>query len=54
MEFPDQELFWIDGGHKRVFGYKHENAIIPQNFWESRLHPDDSGGRTAKIKKNYD
>jgi PAS domain S-box-containing protein len=35
------ELFWIDGGHKRVFGYQIENAIIPQSFWESRLHPDD-------------
>jgi PAS domain S-box-containing protein len=36
-----KELFWIDGGHKRVFGYQIENALIPQGFWESRLHPDD-------------
>ena len=35
------ELFWIDGGHKRVFGYQIENALIPQSFWESCLHPDD-------------
>jgi PAS domain S-box-containing protein len=36
-----RELFWIDGGHRRAFGYQIENALIPQSFWESRLHPDD-------------
>jgi PAS domain S-box-containing protein len=36
-----KELFWIDGGHKRVFGYPIVNAIIPQHFWETRLHPGD-------------
>ena len=36
-----KEILWIDGGHKRVFGYQIENALIPQTFWESRLHPDD-------------
>ncbi len=36
-----KELFWIDGGHKRVFGYPIINAIVPQHFWENRLHPDD-------------
>ncbi|HSZ34116.1 MAG TPA: PAS domain-containing protein [Puia sp.] len=36
-----KEIFWIDGGHKRVFGYQIMNAIVPQSFWESRLHPDD-------------
>jgi len=35
------QLFWIDGGHKRVFGYPVENALIPQSFWENCLHPDD-------------
>jgi PAS domain-containing protein len=36
-----EELFWIDGGHKRAFGYDIENALIPQSFWQSCLHPDD-------------
>jgi len=36
-----REIFWIDGGHKRVFGYPIENALIPQAFWEAHLHPDD-------------
>lgn len=36
-----KEIFWIDGGHKRIFGYDIENALIPQSFWESRLHPED-------------
>jgi PAS domain S-box-containing protein len=36
-----RELFWIDGGHKRVFGYQIVNALIPQSFWENHLHPDD-------------
>ncbi|HTI09214.1 MAG TPA: PAS domain-containing protein [Puia sp.] len=40
-DFGTRELFWIDGGHKRVFGYQIVNAIIPQSFWEKRIHPDD-------------
>ena len=36
-----KEIFWIDGGHKRAFGYNIENALVPQSFWESRIHPDD-------------
>ncbi|MGZ5134480.1 MAG: PAS domain-containing protein, partial [Flavitalea sp.] len=39
--FQNREIFWIDGGHKRVFGYQIENALVPQSFWESRVHPDD-------------
>jgi PAS domain S-box-containing protein len=39
--FESKDLFWIDGGHRRVFGYPIENAFIPQSFWESLLHPDD-------------
>jgi PAS domain S-box-containing protein len=35
------EIFWIDGGHKRVFGYPIENALIPLSFWKSCIHPDD-------------
>ena len=49
--FQAKELFWIDGGHKRVFGYNIENAIIPQNFWESRLHPDDRAGVLRRLNK---
>jgi PAS domain S-box-containing protein len=40
-DLQTREIFWIDGGHKRVFGYPIENALIPQNFWEDHLHPDD-------------
>ena len=36
-----KQLFWIDGGHKRIFGYPIVNALIPQSYWESRIHPDD-------------
>jgi len=43
-----KELFWIDGGHKRVFGYQIVNALIPQSFWENHLHPDDK----VRILKN--
>jgi PAS domain S-box-containing protein len=46
-----RELFWIDGGHKRAFGYQIENALIPQSFWESRLHPDDKERILARLKK---
>ncbi len=37
----EKDIFWIDGGHKRVFGYPVENALIPQIFWENCIHPDD-------------
>ena len=52
-----KEMFWIDGGHKRIFGYKVENALIPQAFWESRIHPKDklrvlSGVRHAINQKS--
>lgn len=40
-DLNNKEIFWIDGGHKRVFGYPIENALIPQSFWESCIHPDD-------------
>src|SRR5450432_2083713 len=40
-DLSTNEMFWIDGGHKRVFGYQIENALIPQSFWENHLHPDD-------------
>jgi PAS domain S-box-containing protein len=45
------EIFWIDGGHKRVFGYDVENALIPQSFWESRLHPEDKERILTRFKK---
>lgn len=40
-DLVSKEIFWIDGGHKRVFGYPVENALIPQSFWEDQIHPDD-------------
>lgn len=46
-----REMFWIDGGHKRIFGYQIENALIPQSFWESCLHPDDKAGILTRLNK---
>ena len=46
-----REIFWIDGGHKRIFGYPIENALIPQSFWESCLHPDDKLRITTGLNK---
>jgi len=40
-DFTTEEIFWIDGGHRRIFGYRVENALIPKSFWESRVHPAD-------------
>ncbi|OSZ77615.1 hypothetical protein CAP36_14680 [Chitinophagaceae bacterium IBVUCB2] len=40
-DWGTNEIFWIDGGHKRAFGYPIENKLIPVNFWRSCLHPDD-------------
>ena len=46
-----KELFWIDGGHKRVFGYQIVNALIPQSFWENHLHPDNKVRILKKLNK---
>lgn len=46
-----RELFWIDGGHKRVFGYQIVNAIIPQSFWENHLHPADKVRILKRLNK---
>jgi two-component system sensor histidine kinase UhpB len=48
---PAKEIFWIDGGHKRVFGYEVENALIPQNFWEFCIHPEDKEALLIGLNK---
>ena len=45
------EIFWIDGGHKRVFGYQVENALIPKSFWENCIHPDDKEAVLLSLRK---
>jgi len=50
-DLVNQEIFWIDGGHKRVFGYAVENALMPQSFWEHCIHPDDKVRVLAKLNK---
>lgn len=50
-DFRAGELFWIDGGHKRIFGYDIENALIPQSFWESCVHPDDKERILTRLNK---
>jgi PAS domain S-box-containing protein len=50
-DLQTREMFWIDGGHKRVFGYQIENALIPQSFWENHLHPDDKIRILTRLNK---
>ena len=50
-DFHTKELFWIDGGHKRVFGYQVRNALIPQAFWENCLHPADKARVLTGLNK---
>lgn len=50
-DLQTKEIFWIDGGHERVFGYKIQNALISQSFWESRLHPEDKKGVLIRLNK---
>jgi PAS domain S-box-containing protein len=45
------EIFWIDGGHKRVFGYPIENTLVPVSFWEKCIHPDDRARVLTNLKK---
>ena len=46
-----KEMFWIDGGHKRLFGYEIENALIPQSFWECCIHPEDKLRILTRLNK---
>ena len=48
-DLQHKELFWIDGGHRRVFGYPIENTLLPQSFWETLLHPDDKDRLWKKL-----
>lgn len=41
LDIRNKEFFWIDGGHKRLFGYNIENSVVTQTFWEACIHPDD-------------
>jgi PAS domain S-box-containing protein len=50
-DLQTKEIFWIDGGHKRVMGYQIENALIPQRFWENCIHPDDKVRVLAGLNK---
>jgi PAS domain S-box-containing protein len=50
-DLQTRELFWIDGGHRRIFGYQIENSLIPQSFWESRLHPADKDRILTRLNK---
>ena len=50
-DLETEEILWIDGGHKKTFGYQIENALIPQSFWESRIHPDDKERLLKKLNK---
>ncbi len=52
-DLQTREMFWIDGGHKRVFGYQIENALIPQSFWENHLHPDDKTRLLDRLNKIF-
>ena len=45
-----KEMFWIDGGHKRVLGYQIENSLIPQAFWENCIHPEDRERVLSRLK----
>ena len=47
----EKQIFWIDGGHKRVFGYPIENTLIPQSFWEGCIHPGDKSRVNTKLSK---
>jgi PAS domain S-box-containing protein len=51
LDLHTRELFWIDGGHKRVFGYQIVDALIPQSFWVCHLHPDDKARILNRLNK---
>lgn len=47
-----KEIFWIDGGHKRMLNYEVVNTLIPESFWECCIHPDDKAAVLLSLKKS--
>ncbi|MET0636696.1 MAG: PAS domain-containing protein [Chitinophagaceae bacterium] len=45
------EIFWIDGGHKRHFGFEIVNMLIPLSFWVNRIHSDDRERVLGSLQK---
>lgn len=46
-----KSIFWIDGGHKRMFGYPVANALIPEAFWANNIHADDKARVLDKLAR---
>jgi PAS domain S-box-containing protein len=49
-DLSSNEVFLVGDAYKQLFGYDIVNAISPQDFWESILHPDDRSRVMDKLK----
>jgi len=49
-DLDSNEVFLVGDAYKQLFGYDIVNAISPQDFWESILHPDDKSRVMDKLK----
>ncbi|MDO6430947.1 PAS domain S-box protein [Flavitalea sp. BT771] len=49
-DLGSNEVFLVGDAYKQLFGYDIVNAISPQDFWESILHPDDRSRVMDKLK----
>lgn len=48
-DLSGNKINWIDGGHKRVFGYQIENQLICEHWWEAMIHPDERNMVLARL-----
>lgn len=39
--FAQDDLLWVGKGFNKIFGYEYANTVIPFQFWEECLHPED-------------
>jgi len=49
-DLDTNEVLLVGDAYKQLFGYDIVNAISPQDFWESILHPEDKSRVIDKLK----
>jgi PAS domain S-box-containing protein len=50
-DIPSDKVFMVGDTYRQLFGYDIVDGILPDQFWESILHPDDKERVMGKLGK---